>query len=304
MRQEVRLLVCAWRNLVFFLFFASNDYQKVSRADRVALTLGYRRGRRVPPICSQSGTKNHEEALFLYMHYARIYILYELQESPRWHASTRTLNVRILIASRFSLLPPLLSMHNLFDALNEKDWPRIFTLGFTLVFQARFIYFSSSLFLFSFTGKSLCISSSGNRTYSVFHAGHTYPSTGFVLLGLNEILFLPCAAAKAKSREVRVHMCVCGIFEFFKFCTLSLSPLSVATSVFNFLWITLSSQLSTPGIPYTHVCYSSRERVRVPHFRRAFTRYSFAPGNINAKLVRKSIEESLNRGFHCKYLCF
>lgn len=80
-----------------------------------------------------------------------------------------------------------------------------------------------------------------------------------------------------KSEESRsVYVCVCGIFEFFKFCTLSLSPLSVATSVFNFLWITLSSQLSTPGITCTRVCYSSRERVRVLYFRRAFTHCSFA----------------------------
>lgn len=101
----------------------------------------------------------------------------------------------------------------------------------------------------------------------------TYSSTGFVLLGLNEILFLPCAAAKAKSCGV------CGVFEFFKFCTLSLPPFVAATSVFNFLWITDSSQSSTPR---RHVCeylLSDARKSSVLHFERAFTRCSFASSN-------------------------
>lgn len=94
------------------------------------------------------------------------------------------------------------------------------------------------------------------RITDVLHAGRTYSSTRFALLGLNEILFLPCAAAKAKSCGV------CGVFEFFKFRTLSLPPSVAATSVFNFLWITISSQSSTPGVTYVRICYPTRERVR------------------------------------------
>lgn len=240
-----------------FSFLCFERLSKSLESDRVALTLGYRRGRRVPPICSQSGTKNNEEALFLYMHYAQIYMLCKLQEFPMARVYAHIECQDVNCTSCFSLLPPLLLLHNFFGTLDDirKHDDRIFTLGFTLFFQARFIYFFFFLPFSSFlTGKSL-YQAPGNRTYFVFHAGHTYPSPGFVLLGLNEILFLPCAAAKAKSREVCACVCVCAVFLNFLNSALSLSPLSVATSVFNFLWIMLSSQLSTSGITYTRVCF-------------------------------------------------
>lgn len=107
-------------------------------------------------------------------------------------------------SSRFSSLPPLLSTHNFSAHWMKKYDDRIFTFRLHAFFpSSRRIYlFLSLLFL---RVKVCAYQAPGNRTFSVFHAGHTYPSTGFVLLGLNEILFLPCAAAKAKSREV----CMC-----------------------------------------------------------------------------------------------
>jgi len=115
----------------------------------------------------------------------------------------------------------------------------------------------------------------------------TYSSTGFALLGLNEILFLPCAAAKAKSCGV------CSVFEFFKIRTLSLPPPVAGTNVFNFLWITVAVVDAR-----RRVCaylLSDARKSSVLHFERAFTRLQF---RVVKQLVRRTSKGLLKCSFY------